>query len=231
MADFQYSYTAAELQAHHDTVAANGGVNILINGNFSVNQRGVADWASVAVGEYGWDRFRKVSSTTIRQPVEDGGYVPSVTYTLSHSGNPTGTQITSPASGHWDSSDLDIPNTVEWVKLELGTVATEFVPDPPQENLAKCQRYFQALGSDSSPDGAAIGMRIDVTSGSVYSNYTSLPVVMRATPTVSNLQGDTAQFNNYSAVFQSGWGRTSAAATSTGTSKTMRCSLDLDAEI
>ncbi len=34
-------------------------------------------------------------------------------------------------------------DVVNWVKVELGSVATQFVPPDPETELAKCQRYYQ----------------------------------------------------------------------------------------
>lgn len=39
---------------------------------------------------------------------------------------------------------------IEWVKLELGSIATHFVPRPIEEELALCQRYYETLGNNVS---------------------------------------------------------------------------------
>ena len=53
----------------------------------------------------------------------------------------------------WDNSSnrIVINNTncthytVKWIKLELGSAATPFVPPDPATELARCQRYYQRL--------------------------------------------------------------------------------------
>ena len=130
--------------------------NVFIDGSEQVNQSEFnGDWSAVTIGEYGSDITKKISSTLKRQPVEELAYIPSTAYTISY---PTGSaQITSPSSGDWDNSDLDVPIDSEWYKLEIGTVATGFIAEPPSVNLAKCQRLFQVLRYDltTSFPGAA----------------------------------------------------------------------------
>lgn len=41
--------------------------------------------------------------------------------------------------------------TLEWAKLEQGSIATPFVPRPYGEELAICQRYYQESGVDCFP--------------------------------------------------------------------------------
>lgn len=62
---------------------------------------------------------------------------------------------------------------VEWAKLELGSVATPFVPRPYAEELALCQRYCQKF--------SAQGVVIANNNLSVQQSY---PVTMRTKPTV-----------------------------------------------
>ena len=65
----------------------------------------------------------------------------------------------------------------EWAKLELGPVATPFVPPNPATELAKCQRYFYNSNRK---------IVFCARSGMVpYQNYYSLPVTMRANPTIT----------------------------------------------
>ncbi len=73
--------------------------------------------------------------------------------------------------------------TVEWTKLELGSVATPFVPPNQATELVKCQRYFFKKGV-SVPfkygDFAA-----DNSNGKYVAFVESFPVSMRTTPTVT----------------------------------------------
>ena len=71
---------------------------------------------------------------------------------------------------------------LNWVKLEIGTVATQFVPRPYAEELAMCQRYFQRVNSNGNATGYfAVGMQ---RTGNIRT-VLSLPVTMRTTPTVT----------------------------------------------
>jgi len=69
------------------------------------------------------------------------------------------------------------------VKLEVGSIATPFVPDDYQVSFAKCQRYYQVRNNLNSN-----------ILGSFYLNTQfgggwSLPVVMRSTPTITVASG------------------------------------------
>ena len=65
------------------------------------------------------------------------------------------------------------------VKLELGSVATPFVPDAPAVALAKCQWYFVALGEGTAVnDMIATGLYFTSTVA-----YIPIPIHMRTKPT------------------------------------------------
>lgn len=69
----------------------------------------------------------------------------------------------------------------EWVKLELGSRATPFVPPNPAEELIKCQRYFNRY--DLISNGIyALGCAIPA--GFIKVPFT-LPTKMRETPSVN----------------------------------------------
>lgn len=124
------------------TVDATVNANIFYNGNSSLNQRGVASWDAVTIGHYGWDRWKKISSSLKRQAVEEGNYNPNTVYTLSGGGEVT-RQVISPASGTWASSDLNVGINSTNLKLELGKIATPYVAESLGENLTNCQRYYE----------------------------------------------------------------------------------------
>ena len=148
--------------------------NILINGNLTINQRGV-DIASVATGEYGQDRWKKTAGG-MTQIVEDGNYLPSTPYTLSGTGITT-TTASSPASGDWDISTTfgDIPVTARLIQLEYGNVASLFDLRPIASELALCQRYYQEHQF----------IRLFSTDENTGWRYITVPrtVTMRAAPT------------------------------------------------
>lgn len=162
--------------------------NFFINGNETVNQRLATSWAAVTIGEYGYDRWRKESSTVKRQPVESGNYTPSTVYTISGTGVTTA-QITSPASGDWDNTDLDIPIGSTYMKLEIGTIATEYLEDDVSVNLAKCQRYYYTDDLD-----IYVLVRINSTSNLIRAISNTFPNTMRIAPTVTytSISGITA---------------------------------------
>ena len=58
---------------------------------------------------------------------------------------------------------------IKWIKLELGSVATPFIPPDPTTELAKCQRYYQIR---TTGDINAIDLR---------------PSMMNSTPTITQL--------------------------------------------
>jgi hypothetical protein len=92
-----------------DAPAAAIGQNIIINGNFTINQRAYASGANLSSGTYGFDRWKSAYTNTtltftaapngqtvtmnqdgvIRQIVEQGN-IPAGTYVLSWSGTATG---------------------------------------------------------------------------------------------------------------------------------------------
>lgn len=84
------------------------------------------------------------------------------------------------------SSNITQPYSIviDYVKLEVGSVATAFSPRPYAEELAMCQRYYQVLGIDSvaySTYGA-----VSYENEEYYAANTSIPLIstMRTTPTV-----------------------------------------------
>ena len=111
------------------------GKNLIINGNLTVDQRGVYT-------EYVADRWKIVDANNMTQIIEDKNFEPSTEYTLSWEGG-TPQQITSPASGHWTLPN--IPRTARKIQLEKGDEATEFEWEDYGTTLAKCQRYFYRI--------------------------------------------------------------------------------------
>lgn len=80
--------------------------------------------------------------------------------------------------------------TINWVKLELGSSATPFVPRPFAEELAMCQRYFEksynytdAPGTPSLVGDGAITQTVPA-SANVYLPF-RFKVVKRVKPTIT----------------------------------------------
>ena len=69
---------------------------------------------------------------------------------------------------------------VNWAKLEIGSVATEFSPPSIAEELIKCQRYYIKIG-DSYP---FITSGFVTSGGKGYRMALYLPTTMRDTPSV-----------------------------------------------
>ncbi len=65
---------------------------------------------------------------------------------------------------------------LRWVKLELGSIATPFVPPDPATELLKCQRYYQLIR------GSIPCLHHDVRYGCFFCG--SLPIPMRDIPTI-----------------------------------------------
>ena len=81
---------------------------------------------------------------------------------------------------------------IQWMKLELGSVATPLIPRSTGEELALCQRYYQksyAQGTfaGAPTDSGIIYARDDNLVSATYTMYltTQLPVMMKAAPTVT----------------------------------------------
>lgn len=153
--------------------------NILINGcfksGFLVNQRGIT---TTAVTGNTLDCWKLVSGTVT---VTDVGIV--LNGTLSQIlETAAGTNVVASCSSGTCSYDnatktftlIGTGQTIEWAKLEYGTVATPFVPRAYAEELLKCQRYYVRLNYDKS---ATIGT---TSSGPTWINIQlSLSVPMR----------------------------------------------------
>lgn len=115
--------------------------NKLINGEVTrINQRSVANWASVSNGNYGYDRWKKIDASNMTQIIEAGNFRPSTVHTLSGVGVTT-QQITSPASGNWTLPN--IPITATNVQVEEGLEATPFEVRHIALELEMCQRYYE----------------------------------------------------------------------------------------
>ncbi|USE39250.1 hypothetical protein [Endozoicomonas sp. SCSIO W0465] len=92
-------------------------------------------------------------------------------------------------------------------KLEFGSVVTPFIPDDPETNLAKCQRYFQtsyplgiAPGTSTSPGNSAVGIAFNTSATGWFQNFifgrTVFPVTMRTNPTFTAYNPDTGKVNS-----------------------------------
>ena len=185
----------------HDT-----GRNRMHNSGFSINQRGYVSGTALAAGAYAHDRWKAGSGgctytftqtqplTTITitagslQQIIEAMSVAGGTYTLSWTGTAqgrvnAGTYAASPITVSGLSANTAI--TVEFnagtlgpVQLEVGTVATPFdAGGTPQQQLAACQRFYAA--------NISFLMVLYQTAGNAARGTFTLPVSMRATPTMT----------------------------------------------
>lgn len=108
---------------------------------------------------------------------------------------------------------------IKSIKLELGSVATPFVPPDPTTELAKCQRYYQRLSGSATNVGTyGSGFIGGVSYATVNINF---PNPMRIAPTVT-ITGEvclaTAGYNGADGVIRTstwaaGWHSTTNSAT------------------
>lgn len=189
-----------------------GTKNVIIDGNFNVNQRGVSGTVTLAAGAYGHDRWKggasgctytfatsanvttlTISAGSLVQVVE-GLNLQSGTYTLSFSGTAQGkinggsysaSGVTGTATGGTNMTIEFNTGTLSLVQLEKGSTATAFDYRPYGTELALCQRYFFNIVSGNAK---SIGMGSYETATRM-STVVYLPVTMRAAPTLTQTTG------------------------------------------
>lgn len=198
-----------EINAHLNVLA---GRNLLINGDFQVWQRGV----SVSIGSDKWyytaDRFRckgsgtvekvsnglKVSaSTDIQYIMEDLDFnkINGQTVTLSYSKNDNVITSTFTCSSAivFDIT-LNANDILNWVKLEGGNIATQFVPRLYAVELLLCQRYF--VKYEATTDDLMLWQCMTVGKNARF--VVILPTSLRTVPTI---QYDNVVFYNHNTIY------------------------------
>ena len=177
--------------------------NLLLNDNFKINQRGYMNGTpTTAFDEYTLDRWQVIvlgqslsltgsggvrTATApaggFRQLVESDN-MPTGTYVIDWEGTATcfvdGVQrFKGVAFSHTGGSDVNVSfftGTVSKPKLERSGSPTPWIPRSIAEDLALCQRYFQAWGA------GAIGLEETTTT---FSLSGQLRPPMHATPTAT----------------------------------------------
>ncbi len=153
------------------SAGANQGKNLLINGDFSVNQREVTGSVALAAGEYGHDRFKAgasgctytfatlngvttltISAGTLLQIVE-GTSLASNDVVLSWEGTAQGRidsgtygtsgTVTATTTGGVNTTVEFDTGTLSNTQLEIGTVSTDFEHVSPADQFNRCLRYFE----------------------------------------------------------------------------------------
>ncbi|MBC9904757.1 hypothetical protein [Achromobacter xylosoxidans] len=207
----------ARLDTATGVIPSGGFKNLLINGNFNVNQRGVGGTVVLAAGAYGHDRWKagsggctytyttsngittiNISSGTLSQVVE-GNNVKSGVYTLSWSGTALGkfgggvfspSGVSAAVTGGIDSGIEFSTGTVSLAQLEFGSNATLFEFRPIGVESQLCLRYaFVLNNAGSTPPICPVSFIAFNNYGQGILNY---PAEMRAPPTFSFLNGSAA---------------------------------------
>jgi hypothetical protein len=162
--------------------------NWIINGDFSVNQRGAATKAQ-SVGDYGYDRW-KGHASGLEQVVES---LPAGEYTLTWSGGGNGTfggtTAASPIKATVTAGDTSVivPSTATNVSLVLGdhTSQDPFVARPMAQEVNLCLRYYYKIS----------GWMLREYVSNVFRLSCPLPTVMRVSPTITHTLGPTTGLN------------------------------------
>lgn len=182
--------------------------NLLINGNFAINQRSyVSGVATVIANQYTLDRWRVVTSgqnltfsasgngNQITAPaggveqVIEGLSIAGGSYVLNWTGTATATVGgTARAKGEVFALTAGANVTVRFtggtvsvVQLEPGTVATPFEARPYGLELSLCQRYYEV---QSVPAGDAL-LYVDSATANRFAGSYSFAAQKRVTPTAT----------------------------------------------
>lgn len=211
---YQDKITALEsgLADAEEKVGALSNPNLLINGGFTVWQRGESftiPRTGYGTGKYTADRWRvwaNADSTggniTVTR-ADDGMHIEAAgagfasyrfeeaevkklsgkTVTLSQSVD----GVVSSAVRRFPTTGilnvtLPVSGTINWIKLELGEEATPYVPKGYGEELLACMRYYQVTGNIFLPGY--------ITVGGASCSYVP-PVPLRTTPTLGGNVNDT----------------------------------------
>lgn len=198
-----------DVSARLDLINPIGSKNVLINSNFSINQRQVSGSVTLAAGAYGHDRFKagssgctysfsasegkttfSISAGSLMQVIE-GANLQSGTYCASWEGTAQG-RIDGGAygsSGITGTAIGGVNQTIEWgvgtlsrPQYEPGTLATPWVPYNGiyGGEAQAALRYLWRVVATAS-EYLAIGQAISASS---IVMVLRLPATMRSTPTV-----------------------------------------------
>ncbi len=161
--------------------------NLLINGNFIINQREMSTYSTA--NKYTVDRWKLISGsvTVTSNGINLNG---TITQKLEHppkeavvaSVDTSGGNVTCSYSNGLFTISTTSSTLVKWAKLEIGTVSTIFYPRTYAEELAMCQRYYWKLKNTLA---YSIYWKGWCTSSTAFDTFLSLPVSFRTKPTMS----------------------------------------------
>ena len=164
-----------------------GRKNLLINGDFRINQRSFSgDWSTLNIGDYGYDRWKK-HANGIEQIIEGGWFAPG-TYYLSWqggtgSGAVDGVTVTNGSAmtitDNSQSISVVVPDNATLIQFERENAsAFEYIHYATE--LALCQRYYFR---DQNWRTAYLAS----SNGVVFRDCARFPVSMRVKPTITYL--------------------------------------------
>ena len=190
------------------TPPSDGFSNWVINGDFSINQRGGTRTPSIGV--YGYDRW-KGHADGLEQVIES---LPAGEYTLSWQGggNATFAGVTGSSplkvTSAGGNASVIVPSDADRVCVLAGDktgTPDPFVPRPVASELQLCQRYFEKSYDLATAPGSAAsaGRLLQAFSSLVLQRYSLRFLRKRVTPTL--------------AIYEPDSGTSGKAALSTGT--------------
>jgi hypothetical protein len=194
--------------------------NRIIDGGFTINQRGYTSGTSLSSGSYGHDRWKggasggtytftqgstgvnttiTITAGSIIQVIEGANLPEGGTYVLSWTGTAQGkigagsfgaSGITGTITAGTNTNIEFNTGTCGNVQLEVGSTATSFDYRPYGTELQLCQRYYQAF---FGPVLAGIGNSTTNANGTVVPLF----VPLRASPTMGSCNIGVFSYNSY----------------------------------
>lgn len=161
--------------------------NLLINGDFKINQRGQTTYSTA--NSYTVDRWKLVSGTlTVTETgIKLNGTITQILEKIPTEKccpfvKTTGTEGIEYTYSNGVFTIIGYNVDILWAKLEVGSVSTAFSPKTQQQELADCQRYYIKLGGKSywRPFGNVV-----ISNSTDFDLYIPFPTTMRAMPTLT----------------------------------------------
>jgi hypothetical protein len=195
--------------------------NRIINGGFTINQRGYVTNTSLTSGSYGHDRWKggasngtytftqasagvnttiTITAGSIIQVIEGANLPEGGTYVLSWTGTAQGkigagsfgaSGITGTITAGTNTNIEFNTGTCGNVQLEVGSTATSFDYRPYGTELALCQRYYYKIGAGISNSMLGVGWNISTTQSVAL---TTFPTTMRTSPSALEQTGTAGDY-------------------------------------